>query len=180
MAELLIGAGNRHRSKKMIAEQGQEEWTDLTTLDISRACNPDVLWDLRDVPYPFTHDTFAEIHAYEVMEHVHQQGDYQKFFEIWSELYRIMEPDGLFYGTSPHYTSPWCWMDPGHTCAYGSEIFAFLDQKEYRNQVGHTPMTDYREIYTADWRRVHVEIKEGGTMIYVLKAIKPALDDTTG
>jgi hypothetical protein len=61
--ELLIGCGT-NRDKRM-GVAGQGEWSGLVTLDIEPSLNPDVVWDLNDLPLPFEAGAFDEIHAYE-------------------------------------------------------------------------------------------------------------------
>lgn len=172
---LILGAGNR--VKRIIRMKGKPEefdGQDVTTIDFDRDSNPDILWDLTVLPLPLEDNTFDEIHAYDVMEHLHQQGDFRAFFALWSELWRIAKPGALMHAASPHWSSPWAWMDPGHTCAYGPEIMAFLDQSEYEGQVGNTPMTDYRNVYKADWHRIYGVITDNKQYCYVLEAIKPS------
>ena len=76
--ELLIGCGSRR--DKIIHAGGFERWGSLTTLDFMERNKPDVLWDLETLPYPFPADEFDEIHAYEVLEHIGDQGDWKTFF----------------------------------------------------------------------------------------------------
>lgn len=172
MSELLLGAGSRH--EKRLAPPGREQWKNLVTLDFNSDHNPDVVHDLTKLPYPFSDNQFEEVHAYDVMEHLGQQGDWRWFFDQWSELYRILAPGGHFCGISPHWSSPWAWGDPGHTRIIGPECMVFLSQVEYLLQVGKTPMTDYRFCYKADFDPVHFTVTEDGSFVYVLKAIKPA------
>jgi SAM-dependent methyltransferase len=170
-SELLIGCGLRRN--KMIPN-GRNAWSNLTTLDMSEAHKPDVVYDLEKLPLPFPDNSFDEIHAYDVMEHVGKQGDWRFFFAQWQDFWRLLKPDGLFCGISPHWSSPWAWGDPGHTRVISSESFVFLDQSEYQRQVGSTPMTDYRFCYQADLRLqwAHVD-EEKQQLYYVLRAIKP-------
>jgi len=146
-------------------------WQQLTTLDINPAHHPDVVWDLREKPWPFDDDTFDEVHAYEVLEHLGRQGDAEAFFSDFSEIWRILKPGGHLLGTSPSAGSPWLWGDPGHTRAIIPESFIFLCQDEYENQVGKNAMSDYRYCYSADFKPKMLEVNNG-TFSYVLEAIK--------
>lgn len=140
--ELLIGCGNR-RVKEM-GPLDQQEWKNLTTLDIDENCRPDVIWDLNKLPYPFLDNEFNEIHAYDVLEHCGTQGDYKFFFAQFSEFWRIMRPGGLFLITIPYWSGMWAYGDPGHTRVLAPGCFHYLSQNQYR-QIGETKMTDYRK-----------------------------------
>ncbi len=171
MPELLVGAGSNHAKRMWL--DGRREWTDLVTLDINPDHKPDLVWDLNTRPLPLGDDVFDEVHAYEVVEHLGKQGDFLSFFAEWSEWWRILKPGGLFLGMSPHWSSKWCWMDPGHTRAYGPEILTFLGQPAYSKQVGSSPMTDYRFVYKADFDLVHSDVSDGA-FSFGLKAVKPS------
>ena len=145
--ELLIGCGNK---KAKVLNIGRPEFTNLTTLDIDPNTGADVIHDLTVLPLPFEDDTFNEIHAYEVLEHTGQQGDFRFFFAQFSEFWRILKPGGALIGTSPSLDSPWLWGDPGHTRVICQQSFVFLDQQQYDQQIGQTSMTDYRHLYRAD------------------------------
>ena len=170
--ELLIGAGSNHLKK--VAPEGKPDWNKLVTLDINPDHKPDVLHDLTILPYPFPDNTFDEIHAYEVLEHTGQQGDCKFFLDQFAEFWRILKPYGILAGTSPYRTSPWAWGDPGHTRIISEESLTFLSQLEYINQVGVTTMSDYRWLYKADFNKLHSEVQNEETFVFVLQTIKPA------
>jgi SAM-dependent methyltransferase len=167
--ELLIGCGSS--KVKKISVVGREKFSNVTRLDINPDHNPDIVWDLRDHPLPFENDTFDEIHAYEVLEHLAQQGDYKFFFAEFSEYWRILKNKGLFFLSVPDRNSVWAWGDPSHTRIIQVENFVYLDQDEYKRQVGITSISDFRYLYKANFKRGFTEVKDG-TLSVVLQAYK--------
>ncbi|MGI9158934.1 MAG: hypothetical protein ACR2K1_04195 [Saprospiraceae bacterium] len=167
--ELLLGCGS-NRSKKL-HQQGQSEWTGLVTLDIESRHNPDVVHDISR-PLPFNDNTAQEIHAYEVLEHCGTQGDYKFFFSQFSDFWRVLTPGGVFFGTVPLPTSVWAWGDPSHTRVIPKETFIFLSQPAY-DQVGVTPMSDFRSIYKADFDVLHLH-EHSEILEFALRAVKPS------
>lgn len=153
MPELLLGAGRDHKKRYWNESLGvSREWNGLRTLDVEPSTNPDVLWDLNDCPSPFDNNTFSEIHAYEVIEHLGSQGDFPAFFSPFYEAWRILEPGGLFVFTCPKYDTVWAWGDPGHTRIINDGSVVFLDQQEYVKQT--VAMTDYRHWWKGDFECV--------------------------
>jgi len=169
--ELLIGCGH-DRKKKVTFEGIPTQWSELITLDMNADCNPTHVHDLRNLPLPFDDDVFDEIHAYEVLEHVGQQGDWQFFFNQFYEFWRILKPGGVLIGTCPMWDSVWAWGDPGHTRVISHASLVFLSQKEYAaNQAAKTPMTDYRTWWEGDFDLVAKQ-EEGDIFGFVIQAVK--------
>lgn len=166
--DLLIGCGSRRDRL-----DGQPEFGEMVTLDINPAHNPDVVWDLNQLPLPFEDNSFDTVSAFEVMEHVGQQGDWRFFFGQWSDIWRVLKPGGVFFGSSPHHSSNWAWGDPGHTRIVGAEQLYFLTQPHYA-EVGTSPMTDYRFCYRADFDMVHSRVTDSRQYEYALQAVKPS------
>ena len=168
--ELLIGCGNDWK-KKVSFPQVPAEWCELVTMDWDEACKPHVVHDLTKLPWPFQDDTFDEVHGYEVLEHLGQQGDYRSFFEQFTEIWRVLKPGGYLVATVPLWDSMWAWGDPGHRRIINEGSLVFLSQKEYQKQVGKTAMADYRFCYEADFDII-ATMEKGDTFGFVLKAIK--------
>lgn len=146
--ELLLGCGS---SRRKLMGLDSLEWEGLVTLDINPAHAPDILHDLNYLPLPFADETFDEIHAYEVLEHLGGQGDYHSFFSLFTELHRITKKGGYLYATVPRWDSQWAWGDPSHKRVITKGTLAFLDQNAYNEQVGKTAMSDFRYIYKVSW-----------------------------
>jgi len=185
--ELLLGCGRSRERRIMI--NGRRGWSNLTTLDRNADHGPDVVHDLEVLPYPFEDDSFAEVHAYEVLEHLGCLGDERSFFAQFSELWRILKPGGFLAATCPSYRSMWAFGDPSHRRVITSGSLVFLNQEQYRSQVDGIPgprtaMSDFRFCYHADFDvpltrgadgkiRPYV-IEDDQTLTFVLRAIKPS------
>jgi SAM-dependent methyltransferase len=169
--ELLIGCGSRRH--KAVSLDGTTEFLNVTTLDINPSHNPDVVHDLCDLPLPFPDECFDEIHAYEVLEHTGSQGDYKFFFAQFSDFWRVLKPGGLVCATVPWWQGVWAWGDPSHTRTIQPETLSFLHQPKYTAEIGVTAMSDFRNIYSADFDVVNAG-HDDTTLWFVLRAIKPS------
>ncbi len=179
MKALLIGCGSNLTRKVSLDGVMTFDRAELVTLDYNADHKPDVVFDLKYVipegePTPFADNAFDEIHAYEVLEHVGHQGDYEAFFAQFSEFYRILKPGGLFCATVPKPTSVWAWGDPSHTRVIPLESLQFLSQAEYARQVGITAMSDFRSIYRADFETIMTADYGEHSNAFILRAIKDA------
>jgi SAM-dependent methyltransferase len=169
--ELLIGCGSNRI--KRLSYANNREWRELITMDMNDDHKPDLVWDIAEMPFPFSDDTFDEIHAYDVLEHVGSQGDWRFFFRQWMEFYRLLKPGGIFFGICPSPVSPWAWGDPGHTRILTPVSLTYLIQPEYTKQVGKSAMTDYRFVFPGDFDVEHSEI-DGEQFVFTLRAVKPS------
>lgn len=202
--ELLLGCGHS-RVKKLASVDGNPNWRGLATLDKNTDCRPDWICDLDHVravgnhfiltpcatseqpdsditlSFGFTRATFCEdifdeVHAYEVLEHLGHQGNYESFFAIFTEIWRILKPDGHLYATVPSRFSPWLWGDPSHRRAILPESLVFLDQNEYIRQLDgptRTAMSDFRFTYKADFKIIRAQ-DDRHQFAFVLQAVKPS------
>ena len=150
--ELLIGCGVSRKKMIWIGEDHKTFGEGLITLDINPDRNPDVVWDLENLPLPFDDNMFDEVHAYHVLEHLGSQGDYKQFFGLFSEIWRIMRPGGFFMCAVPNSQSQWAFGDPSHKKIVHPYQFGFLNQEYMRSEVERGSMaSDFRYIYKADF-----------------------------
>ena len=166
--ELLIGCG--HSREKKLCLPGQKDWEFLMTLDHNPDTGCDIVHDLEVFPYPIRDNTYDEIHAYEVLEHIGDQGDHKKFFKQFEEFHRILKPGGLFLASVPTWDSMWAWGDPSHRRVINEGTISFLDQRAYE-ECGSTSRTDFRYCYKADFEIIYLS-KTDTNLFFVLKAIK--------
>lgn len=168
--DLLIGCGSR---RDRVITVRRKEWVNLVTLDNVAAHNPDVLHDLTEPRLPFEDNSVSELHCYEVLEHLGQQGDAATLFAQFSDYWRVLEPDGLLCASCPTWHGMWAWGDPSHTRIISPGTLTFLSQAEYTKQIGKTAMSDFRHLYRADFDVVLAE-ERGETFYFALKAVKPS------
>jgi len=164
--ELLLGCGSR-TIKDLSVGENKDFWG-LVRLDNNADHKPDVVWDLTQHPLPFADEEFDEIHAYDVLEHLAQQGDYEFFFKEFSEYWRILKPGGAFCASVPAVNTAWAWGDPSHKRVIQPESLVFLSQKAYEEQVGKTKMSDFRGIYKVNFDLLYSQV-QGDTFFFVLK-----------
>lgn len=105
MKTLSIGCGRKASS------------TDLVRLDISADVEPDVVWDLDKIPYPFEDESFTVIECFDVIEHL------SSIPNTLQEIHRILEANGVLKITTPHFSCANSYMDPTHK--YHLSYFSF-------------------------------------------------------
>lgn len=91
-------------------------------LDRNPASRPDVLADLDSIPYPFRGDSFDEVRAVHVIEHV---ADVIRMIE---EMHRLTRPGGRLHIVTPHYTDFSSFCDPTHRWHLNSYSLRYFGQ----------------------------------------------------
>jgi hypothetical protein len=173
-----------------------QRWKNVVTLDNNPGCEPDYRmdlsrldWSMRQQPQKAHESCFAyfpidslwrpargafdEVHAYEVLEHLGQQGDERAFFAHFENIWRMLKVGGFLCATVPSRFSWWLWGDPGHRRAILPVSLLFLRQQHYVDQLGKGPSSDYRDIYKGNFHIVHSSDNEE-THTFVLQALPAA------
>jgi len=91
---------------------GNNKTPGSTYLDVDKDAHPDILHDLNEFPYPVENNSFDEIIAKHIIEHLDCP---QKFIE---ELCRICKPGGTVFIETPHFTSYVAYSEPQHKLFY--------------------------------------------------------------
>src|SRR4051812_22548311 len=87
---------------------GNKAFPDAINLDVTSRTNPDVLHDLNQIPWPFADNSFTEVRAYDVIEHL------ESVLATMEEIHRICRPGASVQITVPHFSSGNAYTDPTH------------------------------------------------------------------
>jgi len=90
-------------------------------VDISEAVGADIVHDLGHMPWPLPSNRFAEIHAYDVIEHL------ADVVPAMEEIHRVCLPGGRVHITVPHFSSANAFTDPTHRHQFGVRSFDYFD-----------------------------------------------------
>lgn len=97
-------------------------------------------------PIPFPDGYFSSVSAWDFLEHVPRQmylnearGIVYPFVSLMNEIWRVLQPGGIFLAYTPAYPSPEAFQDPTHvniitdqTCGYfcgdnpGARVYGFI------------------------------------------------------
>ncbi|MFQ3582354.1 class I SAM-dependent methyltransferase [Chloracidobacterium validum] len=113
-------APRRREAQKLDVGCGTRKQPGAIGLDRIALPGVDVVHDLDVRPYPFPADTFDEIYARHVIEHVASVPDFL------SELHRIAAPGARLHIVTPHYSSLGSWSDPTHRWHFSTYSFDYF------------------------------------------------------
>jgi len=147
-------------------------------------------------PIPFPDDHFASVSAYDFLEHVPRilptadgKGTRFPFVELMNEIWRVLAPDGLFYGHTPAYPHESAFQDPTHVNILTERsamyftvpdllagIYGFRGAFELVRQMRVRTEFDYEPV-APDWRRRyrlrrHIRRGEASHLVWEFKALK--------
>jgi SAM-dependent methyltransferase len=89
-------------------------------IDRNPATSADVLCDLDHVPYPFADNSFDQLRAIHVIEHV------ADVIRAMEEFHRLVRPGGRVRIETPHYTDFSSFCDPTHRWHLNSFSFRYF------------------------------------------------------
>ena len=107
---------------------GNKQLDGYINLDNDPSVNPDVVADLNVEKLPFDDNTFDEVIASHVLEHI---GD--GFMNLIKEIYRISKPNSTIQIVVPHYNHWTFHADPTHVRSIDVHMFSLLNKDWCKN-----------------------------------------------
>jgi len=101
---------------------GRKKMADAVNLDISGDVGADVVHDLAAMPWPLPADTFREVHATDVIEHLDDT------LKVMEEIHRICQSGAVVHVTVPHFSSANAFTDPTHRKHFSYFSFDYFDE----------------------------------------------------
>ncbi len=111
--------------KKLNIGCGRDIKKDCINLDCMERGGVDVCWDLNEYPWPFEDNTFSEIHANHILEHI---DDLKKTME---EIQRVCADGARIFITVPHFSFVGAYWDPTHKRFFSYFTFDYLETGTY-------------------------------------------------
>jgi SAM-dependent methyltransferase len=150
-----VNTGTLQTAKKILdVGCGRNKVAGATGVDRVAVEGVDVVHDLEEFPYPFETDSFDEIYARHVIEHVESVSGFL------DELHRICRPGGRVYINTPHYSYANSWRDPTHRwhfSAYSFEYFEFGHPAAYYASSAKFRIISVRVTMLNLWRSLGIE-----------------------
>lgn len=145
MDRLVLGCGNRPYPGAVNHDR------------VQFAPHVDVAWDLNVFPWPWEDDSFDEVIAEDLVEHLND------FIQFFDECWRILRRGGRVRVRVPRWDSMNVHIDPTHKRGYHVRSFDYLD-----------PRTHYGKFYGMyTGRKWHiVDIQDGDNIEATLEPLK--------
>ena len=120
---------------------GRKHVANAVNLDVTADTSPDVVHDLNQRPWPLADNSFREVLAHDVIEHLHD------VIGSMEEIHRVCQPGARVKITLPHYSCCNAFTDPTHCHYFSSQSFHYV--------TGEHKFSFYTR---AKFRRIHSQI----------------------
>ncbi len=87
---------------------GRKRRPDAVNVDLVASTDPELVWDLNNLPWPLPSGHFREVLAYDVIEHL------DDIIGVMEEIHRVCSPGALVKITLPHFSCANSYTDPTH------------------------------------------------------------------
>jgi len=100
---------------------GDKEFPNSLNVDLRQTPIVDVQHDLNVFPYPFQDESFNNIHAHDIIEHL------DDVIEVMDECWRLLKPNGTIYIRTTAWDTQQSYNDITHKHWFTLESFDFFD-----------------------------------------------------
>lgn len=107
---------------------GTNKLDDHWNVDSEDIFHPDEVVDLEVLPWPWADDSFDEIYAKDILEHVGQNP--REFIKIIKEMHRVSKPGAIWKVIVPHWRCDLAYDDPTHIRVITAATFKLFDQEK--------------------------------------------------
>lgn len=131
----------QNKAIKLNLGSGTKRYPDFLNVDYSQECQPDLIWDLEETPWPFETDSVVHILMSHCLEHIGQTP--KAFLRIMKELHRVCKNGATIEIVVPHPYHDNFASDPTHVrpiTAATLELFDRQKNEEWRNQGFNTSL----------------------------------------
>jgi ubiquinone/menaquinone biosynthesis C-methylase UbiE len=109
------------KKDKLNLGSGRFKKKNFINIDVDPSTNPDVLYDLNKIPYPFPDNSFSLITANHVLEHLENP------FKIMKELHRILKSGGNLIIRVPHFSR--AFTHPDHKRGFDVSLPLYFNKR---------------------------------------------------
>lgn len=143
---------------KIVLGSGDKTRDNAVNVDITKYDKVDLIWDLEIMPWPFEDNSFDEVWAEDIIEHVDDP------FSMMEEIYRVCKDGAKVHIVGPHFMSANLPADLTHKRGFNERTFDHFD---------HSSATWQRYKYTnANFKILKAFKDEHKNMEFTLKAKK--------
>jgi SAM-dependent methyltransferase len=109
---------------------GTEIIKDCINCDIIKLKGVNKVFDIDKTPYKFKSNTFDEVYALSVLEHL------TNIVDVMNEIHRILKQNGKVIISIPHFTSHHNFRDPTHKHCFSFKCFNYFVREDlwYNNK----------------------------------------------
>ena len=127
---------------------GHNKIDGYVNVDLSHACNPDVVWDLEVFPWPWDDDSIDAVRFYHSLEHIGEST--RVFLGVMKELYRVCRDGAEIEITVPHPRHEIFISDPTHVRIVTPGVLTQFDREwnDKCKEMGapNTPLAHYLNV----------------------------------
>ena len=106
---------------KLNLGSGNEIKDGFINVDFKQDKGVDIVHDLNKHPWPFENNSFKEVVAENVIEHL------DNFIQAMEEIYRVTKPNASIKMSVPYWNSSFAYIDPTHKRGFHEHTFSFFD-----------------------------------------------------